>query len=191
MWSPEFIVPFEDPTMYTVDITLYEYDATSSIWKELETLATAVPNSGERDVTVTADTNLNSEVDVSQVSIQVAVSRSSTVTESDPNTMVKRLVALPAIAIWSGVAYLTLSLHFRNKCEDWCNSQPPNIGQEIQARLLSCPPTMERADKDTRFEEDRLSSRIYVTVFDDLWRDFFHENTASCFRQRTFTRYIF
>ena len=196
-WSPEFIVPFEDPSTYTVDISVYEYDATSSTWEKLEKLATGVPNTGERDVTIAADANLNTDTDVCQIAIQVAVSRPSTVTESDSNTMEKRLAILPAvarIALWGGIAYLsylTLSHVFRNRCEEWCNSQPPNIGQEIQDRLrmFPCPPTMERANEDPRFKEDRLSSRIYVTFFDNLWRNFFHEGTASCFRQTTFTRY--
>ena len=184
-WSPELIIPFEDPTTYTVDIALYEYDVTSSIWKELEKLATDVPNSGKRTVTVTDNTV---DIDVRQVAVQIAVSRAAT-----SNIMVKRQTQFTAlfrkIGIWSGVAYLAFSLYLRNQCIEWCESQPPSIGQEILDRLPPCPPTMQRAVEDSRFEEETLSSKIYFTIFDDQWRNFFHKGAASCFRQTTFTRY--
>ena len=185
-WSPQLIIPFEDPNTYTVDIVLYEYDATSNIWKELETLAADIPNTGERSVTAIADDSCLSDnsinAGVCQVAIKVAVGRAL----SDSSSAAK----LERVGVWSGMAYLALLNELRERCEAWCESQPENIGQEILDRLPPCPPTMQRAIEDTRFEEERLSSVIDVTMYDIQWRRFFHEGATSCFRQTAFVRYI-
>ena len=177
-WSPQFIIPFEDPSTYTVDIVLHEYDVIGNIWKELETLATNVPNSGERSVTIMADNNHLSNINtvVCQVAIQITVGRAAS--------------NMGSIGIWSGRAYMALLSELRKRCEAWCESQPANIGQEILDRLPPCPPTVQRAVEDSRFQEETLSSRIYATMFDDQSRNFFHEGAASCFRQTTIIRYV-
>ena len=87
-------------------------------------------------------------------------------------------------------AYEKLSIELRMECEEWYESEPANIGQEILARLPPCPPTMQMAVEDNRFEEDKLSDTIYFTFLDDAYRNIFHENTESCFRQTAFTRCV-
>ena len=190
-WSPQLIIPFEDPNTYVVDIVLYEYDEMSNIWKEIETLAADVPNSGERSVTIIADnsclSNHGVNAGVCQVAIQVAVGRAT----GDSSSIAKRQVKFfEGIGLWSGIAYMALSSELRERCEAWSESQPANVGREILDRLPPCPPTVQRAVEDSRFEEERLSSVIYVTMFDVQWRSFFHEGAASCFRQTAFVRYI-
>jgi len=66
----------------------------------------------------------------------------------------------------------------RSKCKKWCDEQPPNIGQEILDRLPPCPPTVQQAHVDNRFQLDNRLIR------------FFHPGAENCFRQSTITRLV-
>ena len=163
----------------------------SSIWSERNSLATNVPNTGTRSVTIryTGDqsTNCNLNFDVCQVVIQVAVST----TASSSGFPQAQSFGLLHTGIWSGIAYLAVRSDLRQFCDVWFKSEPPNFGQEILQRVPSCPPTMQRAFEDSRFEVDSFSSVIRDTMYNVQWRNFFHEGTANCFRQIAFTRSVY
>ncbi len=81
-WDPEDILPprvIDDPLSFTVDIILYEFNLDTGLWVELQVLATNVPNTGERQVTIQAIEDNSRELpDVCPIAIAVAVSGEST-----------------------------------------------------------------------------------------------------------------
>ncbi len=198
-WDPEDILPLpviDDPLSFTVDIVLYEFNLDTGLWEELQDLATDVPNTGERQVTIQAIEDNSLELpDVCPVAIAVVVSGEST--SLSPTS--KRGIGLSAliqravgtVKRWARQAYTivfeavtevlslterAIGILLRELCESWCNGQPPNIGQEILDRLPPCPPDVQRALSDPQF---KLDNRLI---------SFFHPSATSCYRQETITR---
>ena len=195
-WDPQMVLPLQDPASYRVDIGLYRLNLNAGEGVELSSLASNVENSGRRDVTIpTIFDNLSGvrmQTDAYPVAIRV------TVASAAPEFLSKRQVDATLsqkltgerlkVNIWTGVAYYTRTPSER--CNEWSRRQPLDIGDSINRRLPSCPCTEAQANlPNSGFKEERLSSYIYnITIFDGLWRTFFHPKTASCFRQKTFTR---
>ena len=90
-----------------------------------------------------------------------------------------------------GDAYLAISStdrYFRDKCQEWANSQSDEIAATILDRVASvypCPPTLSRVQApNSGFKPDSIDSQIWpIPHFNTLLKDFFHPNTHSCYRQ--------
>ena len=197
-WDPQMLLPLQDPASYRVDIGLYRLNLNTGEGVELSSLASNVENSGRRDVTIpTIFDNLSGgrmQTDAYPVAIHVTVA--STAPEflskrQTDTTLLRKLIRFGLrINVWTGIAYYIATTLSERYCNEWSRRQPLDNGNSINRRLPPCPCTEDQArSPNSGFQEERLSSYIYdVTIFDDLWRNFFHPGTASCFRQTTFTR---
>ena len=201
-WSPESIFPMEAPDNYNVDIELLEMDIESGSWRKMATLGADLPNNGIANVQIPTiqEENTSIESSISPVIIQVALSDSSTGRRA-PTTLLERLGRFAQKTIRNSpmrfLKKLARQAAQRALCELWCALQPPNIGEEILNRLPPCPTRIRDARApNSGFTEERLSSHIPINIgnylsslVDDAYRQFFHPNTASCFRQRVTDRY--
>ena len=216
-WSPQTILPVESPGSYSVDIHLMELNLNSGEWQHLVTMETDLANNGSAEVRIpeieTIEIGIVENIDssVSPVVVQVSVSSVSTsaMATSKRQTASNVLRKLGRFALRtlknSAVRYLRklagqANLGQRFLCVAWNVSEPENIGQEILERLPPCPRTVRNARApNSGFKEERLSSSIRVvgqvqnffgtTIIDDKFREFFHPNTSSCFRQIVTDRY--
>ena len=172
MWSSQSVVPRVDPNSFTVDVTLYCLSS-SRVWTETATLARSIPNTGQATVTV-PDLSGSGITDVCLASVQVGLS--GTVSLGQPRRLLQRLIRLRQIGnragLWSAVGYVAVSTAFHFLCDDWCNSQPRGIGDQLNSQVLPCPPTIDQARRDNRF---RMENPLLSAVI--------HPNTAGCFRQ--------
>ena len=197
-WDPQMLLPVQDPASYRVDIGIYRLNLNTGEGVELSSLVRNVENSGRRDVTIPP--NLSGgrmQTDAYPVAIRVTVTSTAQGFPSKRQTDATRLHKLTRLGlrvnIWTGIAYytaVTIREQSENYCNEWSRRQPQGIGNVILERLPPCPCTEAQArSPNSGFQEERLSSYIYgITIFDNLWRTFFHPKTASCFRQTTFTR---
>ena len=177
-WLPEAIVPAVDPDSYTVSIRLYCFNNESDTFEEVATIASNITNCGQADVILPA---LNIS-DVCPLSIQVSLSggTAALTKRQISGSAIERLIEIGEIVIPAGaravIAYLTgglvNSLILRGLCEVWCLTQPAGIGATLLAAVLPCPPTIQLARCDPRFQvENVLISRT------------FHPGTDRCFRE--------
>ena len=209
-WSPQTILPVESPGSYSVDIHLMELNLTSGKWQHLVTMETNLANNGSAEVRIPEIKALEIGAledfgsSVSPVVVQVSVSSASTSAKatSKRQTVSNVLRKLGRFALRtlknSPVRYLrklARQAAQRLLCEAWSTLQPANIGQDILDRLPSCPRTATDAMVlQNDFKEETLSSLIRVvgqvqkffntSIIDDKFREFFHPNTSSCFRQK-------
>ena len=161
-WNPADVFPMEEADSYTVDITLHGLQVESENVFEAVKLAAGIPNSGSSRVNIPAISSIS---DVGVVSIQVTVATSDDI-------RARRTIGIRLIGIWSPVAYVVLSAALRTKCNIWSHNQPRNIGKDLLAEVLPCPPNRAQASSDSRFlPENRLISFI------------FHPGSSGCFRQ--------
>ncbi len=192
-WDPEDILPLpviDDTLSFTVDIILYEFNLDSGLWVELQDLATDVPNTGERQVTIQAIEDNSRELpDVCPIAIAVVVSGESTSLSSNSKQGIDLLAliqrAAGTVKKWARQAYAIVNevgkALFRQKCYSWSRGEfpwPKIDGQEILRRLPPCPPNAQKARQDPQFEIDEHKSLI----------SFFHPDADSCFRQRIIRR---
>ena len=160
-WSPEGVLPEEDPSSSTVDITLHCLDPSSGDAIETVSLATNAPNNGSAQVTIPAVASIS---DVSMCSVQVTA---ATVTAAASTALLRRVVAL-----WSPVSYLVISVGLRLGCHGWHKAQSPATGAKLLASVMPCPNNVQQARADSRFSPDNpITARI------------FHRGSESCFRQ--------
>lgn len=191
-WNPENILlhtVFGEPSSFTVDVVLHEYNFNTEVWTELQVLANNIPNTGETQVMIQGiiDNRVTFELpDVCRIAIAVAVSRESTSLRKRTVDFAQFERIAGAVKQWTREAYAVvkemarnaLANTLRSKCKKWCDEQPPNIGQEILDRLPPCPPTVQQAHVDNRFQLDNRLIR------------FFHPGAENCFRQSTITRLV-
>ena len=180
-WDKDSLLPpslaeeFGVTVTLTVDIQLLELDTETGSTQFIMNLASNISNTGQYSVIVPS---IDDKVAVFQVNIAEVLSE--VVTDTLPayvDGIFNRIKG--KITQWSDAVYLSASNYVRDKCDEWYRNQPEGIGEEILERLPPCPPTAARARADNRvFEEEDLG---------DKFRDFFHPNTSSCFRQIAFT----
>ena len=193
-WPRDLLVPSLesiDTENGLVDIKLYERNLNSEShpFRELTTIASNIPNTGETDVII-PDLNDMVSGGICQVSIKVEIKSLPTgkIRRNIPKVAPVILPALVKFSIWTGILYLGGSVANKVLCQRWVNSQPPGIGEEI-LDLVSmhypCPPTLNRAQApNSGFETDLKDSQIVgANYLNDLQRNFFHPNTFRCFRQ--------
>ena len=203
-WDPQMVLPLQDPTSYLVNIELHRFNLDTGDWMRFTDLVTNAPNSGRIDNVEVPSISIidnqsggQSQTDVHAVAIRVAVGEASPT--STDTSLLQNLRPLRPLtpSIWTGVSYYYASQTFRQSpssdlrflCDNWSRRQLPNIGNTTLERLPPCPCTEAQArSPNSGFVEERLSSIIGITAFDDHWRNFFHPRTTSCFRQAAFTR---
>ena len=173
-----------------VDIKLYDrnLNSESQPFKELATLASNIPNTGEIDVVIPDLSDVVSE-GICQVSIRVEVRSSITGNNLQKKQRITKFVPiLIKTAIWAGTFYLAASGLNKILCQNWVNSQSPGIGEEILDLVSTeypCPPTLSRAKApNSGFVPDAKDSDNFIKkALVDLQRRFFHPGTAACYRQ--------
>ena len=193
MWSNQSVVPCVDPNSFTVDVTLYCLSS-SRVWTETATLARSIPNTGQATVTV-PDLSVFEISDECLASVQVGLSGPMSLGQSgqarrhEDRSFLERLVQLRQkliqkgqqlvrAGVWSAIRFIdrfippTSQLPYHERCDQWCDSQPRGIGDQLNSQALPCPPTIDQARRDNRFSmENSLLSAV------------FHPNTTGCFRQ--------
>ena len=168
-WNPRDVVPFADPSSYTVDVTLYEPTPTG--FNLLAVLATDIPNDGVAGFIIPA---VKQSFPISPVNFQVAFKRS--LNPSDNSILDPVNIAnVSMLGIWSAVGYLTSTLEkLQPLCDDWVARQPPGIGEQLLSRLIPCPPTEAQA---------RLPNSGLIDDADPPFiSEFFHPGASACFR---------
>ena len=176
-WAADQLIPSGldasiDSSFLAVSILLYKYNQSTGEWIVLQNLAT-VFNTGEAEVVIQPDECC----DACPVAIAIEVSGSAVAKRDAIGDIISRLIG--AVRLWARVIYavarLFISSVLTSLCQEWCDSQPDNIGQDLLDRLPPCPPTVQRAQLDNRF---RLDNRFI---------EFFHPGAENCFRQEDFT----
>ena len=177
-WDTESLLPQSLVEQFnataTVHIQLFELDAETDSTQFLTNLASNIPNTGQHIVIIPS---MFSEV--SATVFQVTVAEVVSLAESIPERV--ELIfdeVREQVSQWSRAVYVSGSDFLRDKCDEWCENEPEDIGEKILERLPPCPPTASRARVDSVFEEEDLG---------DTFRKTFHPNTSSCFRQVVFT----
>jgi len=182
-WSSFAIIPQNlqnsllSSQTFGVDISLYELNVTGQTYSRIAKLATNVPNTGVYEVTLPI---FNLTDDYATGFIGVSLSEQFGVRTTRSTRLITRGLSLlkRAIPIFR-VVYLGFSLFARTQCSRWVRSQPEGIGDEIKSRLPPCPPTVRDARQNTEhfIQDNRL-----------IW--IFHPGASTCYRQRTFIRYV-
>ena len=165
-WSPESIVPVEQPESYNVDITIRQYNNHSREWTTTDIVA-RVPNNGFIEVTIPEfDPSESVEDSICPVVIQISGISSD---------MMFISTLFSSISIFTRVAFLVKDevseLARRSACEEWGLTQSRDEALETLASLPPCPCTVA-AVSGREFEEEGIESLI------------FHPNSNRCFRER-------
>ena len=190
-WLPSSLLQQEittqDPASLTVNIQLYQFQMTPSgsyIHKQIATLATNVPNSGEATVTIPIQLSVNTIEPVYLVNIMVNVNSQSLQLDSI------RSIA-QNVRQWSTNFYLiqwSTNLFVRNEkrdplfvaCKGWAASEPASIGPELLERVtqtVPCPPNVGQAEA--------ANSGLVEDKYIDLIA-FFHPGADRCFNGKKY-----
>ena len=177
-WSPESIVPMMDPDTYVVDILLAQFDPSEGQWRDVQMLAEGVENTGRRQVDIplvfTAEDGLL--IDIRPISFQVRLGQAHPLTNSRRKRIIETLRGV--VRQWSTDIYYGISDILRTQCEQWCATQPEDIGELILDELPPCPPELGQASlPNSGLVEDSGVGR-------SLSNRFFHRGTDTCFRTR-------
>ena len=176
-WPRDLLVPSLksiDIENSLIDIKLYERDFNSES-RELTTLASNIPNTGETDVIIPDLSDVASE-EICPVTIRVEVS-----TGTDLRKRRSIFDTLKLVFIWGKTYYQTFTAVSYSKCQEWVDSQPPGIGKKILdlvSKRYPCPPTLNRIKN--------LGSDFERDFFDYLLGSYFHPGAAACYRTRRF-----
>ena len=133
-----------------VDIKLYDrnLNSESQPFRELATLASNIPNTGEVDVVIPDLSDVLSE-GICQVSVRVEVKSNITGNNRQKKQSIPKFVpVLIKTAIWAGKFYLAPSGINQKLCQIWVKTQAPGIGKQILdlvSKEYPCPPTLRRA----------------------------------------------
>ena len=175
-WDKDSLLPpliaEEFDVTVTLDIQLFELDESGNT-QFVMTLASDVSNTGQYSVMIPS-MNVESTA-VFKVTIAKVISALEAIPEY-VKTIFNQIKG--KVAQWSDAVYVHGSNYLRDKCDEWCRNQREGIGEEILGRLPACPPTEGQARRDRVFKEEDLG---------DDFREFYHPNTSSCFRQDLFT----
>ena len=96
------------------------------------------------------------------------------------------VVGLVRSALYTSIRYVAASAALRIACEAWSSTQGAT-GNDILDRVnpYPCPPRLDQITRDNSgFQEDFVpSGKLPTTFFDSAWRNFFHPESAVCYRQ--------
>ena len=176
---PQSLVEEQDVNV-TVNIQLAEIDTETGGTKIITTLASDVANTGQYSAVIPSDYNYNG---ISAAVIQITIAN---VQSSNPSLSTRFRRFSPS-KIFIGAAVVSSPLFYlgyhhiykhQDRCEEWYRSERDSIGDEINKRLPPCPPNVNKMTGNNNFEIEDLG---------DTFREFFHPNTSSCYRQISFT----
>ena len=198
--SPTIATMFRRP--YTVDFSIYSLDSQTNTHSFYRNLATNIPNTGTYEVTLPSIdqpymvTALG--VSVSQNSITEFLSDINNPNDGNQDSkgylesiieyidnvkkarkFIRNPVTFVKEAIKDGIRGTLIDAGKRLGCELFCALEPDNTGNEINQRLPSCPPTSNRARRDSQFTRENPFLE-YFTV----------GSVGQCFAQSVFNRYI-
>ena len=177
-WSPDSILPTEEPDSYTIDVVLRTYDEESRTWISTD-LATNVPNSGYIEVLLPERSPKSDNESGVPTVFLVRVSEPSSETQISKRGIFSKLIKNVIRAI-TFVTRVVVSVLFpsteiirRLLCEAWGLTQSRTASQQIASELPACPCTVSEVTAlGNTFKEEGISSVI------------FHPGSDRCFRQR-------
>ena len=180
-WDPDTVFSQLVATDYTVDISVYEFNTETNVWKEVSILVMATDNDGEEEVTFP---NIFVEGSIAPIAIFVSVTKSISSTIQEALTLYDLKPGK-----WSAEFYYaeTLVLERRSNrlCTAWYLSEPEDIGNEILSTVTACPPTEEQASRlcNSGVVIERHFSIFGNSIYDRQRREYFHPDAAICYKQ--------
>lgn len=190
---PPYLVAGTEPLNVNVDVQVF-LEETDQIWRPLAGLRRRnVPNDGLEEITISPQMiNCRSELfanSLCPIAIKVSVTAGTSITTTEGQTIILR----GRVGIWSGVAFLqregVSESMFSTACDVWANPGASGAGgmpDVIWSRLIPCPPVLNQARLDTRFELEEMES-LFGSITTSYPREsmmFFHPNIRECYRQR-------
>ena len=161
-------------SVITVNIQLVKVDVENGSTRTIVNLASAVPNTGRYDAMIPSEFD---GISAAIVKITIANVEMMGPSESLVENIYNQIKG--QLAHWSREIYVSGSNVLRHRCEQWYNQESDRIGEEIVERLPPCPPT-----------ENRITNIFVKEDYGNAFREFFHPNTSSCYRQSVFTRWV-
>ena len=203
-WHPSSFLPFIDTTKFDVGITLRLLDPHTQLFDHSVTLASALANTGEANITIPSTLPLrrNSyplhpvaiEVGMNSVDLQPfsleACSHTNTGCEG------------ARVAKHSSVLLLDLtSSEFERseRCKEWANNQSSEVTHTLRTTLPPCPCTEESAAlPNSGFKIESLShlsssdpaSNVQRNThyegreFEESYQNLLHRNASICYQQQ-------
>ncbi len=171
-WTPSKVVPITtvDPSSYTVSVNLYEVTSFGN-FSLLGTIASDIPNNGQ--ATVTIPTVQPQATPVAEIMLQIVASG----TASGSDELLDIIISSESVGIWSFRGVFTTTMDLHPACNQWCDSQPPEIGSILTSRAdFSCPPTLSQALLP--------NSGVIATFMLPEVMEFYNPGTVACFNQR-------
>ena len=170
-WGTE-ILPFQDPSSYMVDIILYELNTMNASLVMLNTLHSAVNNTGTLAVTIperTVTTPTGQIRDAPTIAVVFKVAAMSTIPSQQAG-------------VWTGVTYLAGGLNEqRLQCRTWNRAN----GGVDDTGVVPCPPLVFLARlPNSGLLEENYQSVYGSTTYHKQFINAFHPGAESCFRQR-------
>ena len=203
-WSPESVLPLETPNNYEVDIDLIELDTATGQWNKLASLGTRLPNNGDADIRIPNIQVENTlQRSVSAVVVQVSLSTTSIDVANSGSDFLARLGQNNLkTTINSPVRFLKKFEDQevqRRLCGEWSRLQSQTSIDTAVTQIPRCPVKIENARApNSGFKVEKILSFIPIvgriwhfdnTLVDDVYQQYFHPGTTTCFRQRLPLRY--
>ena len=180
-WDPQSLLPLLDPSMFTVNIELFRLDIDKQEWLPFLKISSDHPNSGT--VEFCAPSTEEDEPEVYPVSLRISVGQlvsspaGAQGSVSQPIEDVIKFVN-DDVSQWMSNLYYAVSMRLIANCLAWHRSEPPEIGQQIAARVLPCCETEEKA---------RAPNSGFIRDTHDSQVAFFHPGATNCYQQATIT----
>ena len=177
-------------TPYTVDFSLYSLDPQTKSRSFFRNLATNVPNTG---IYETALPTIDDPYMVVAVGVSISENSISKALEGLDDGILDDISLTDIVKSIKKVG--TVIKYIRNPvtllkdiakdaakrigCEIFCEVESDNIGNEINQRLPPCPPTSNRAKRDSQFTRENIALEYFTTG-----------TFGQCFAQSVFDRYV-
>ena len=189
-WNPQSLLPTMDPSLYTVDITLYRFRLDSENQVQFSYFLHVMRDHANSGTALfTAPESNESGGDIHPIAIRVSVGRASS-SSPDASSVIGRLGrsiegdTLGVVAQWTSTLYYLDSPRFSRLCNEWSMNQGRGVGEAVRNRLPPCPPRLDQAQApNSGLSED---SGYWILKSNR----FFHPGAATCFRQSTFDRFV-
>ena len=181
-WDPQSLLPTIDPSLYTVDITLYRFQLDADNQVQFSYFLHVMRDHTNNGTALfTAPESNESGGNIYPVVIRVSVGTPTSASNSETSSMISRFGRSgDSVAQWTSTMYYLDSLRFQTMCTDWSRNQ--EIGEAVRNRLPPCPPRIDQA----RAPNSGLSEDSGYWI--EKSNRFFHPMAATCFRQNSFDR---